>query len=89
MPRSRPSRSQRRKAGRRPQAPPAYRPAPPPPPVVGEAVETPTESAAESEPSVTKFSSRDYTYVQRELKRIIILGIAIIIAIVVISFFLP
>lgn len=88
MPRSRPSRSQRRKAGRRPQAPPAYRPAPPPP-VVREALEAPTRAAPESEPSVTKLTSRDYTYVQRELKRIIILGIAIIIAIVVISFFLP
>lgn len=88
MPRSRPSRSQRRKAGRRPQAPPAYR-APAPAPVVREALEAPAKAAGESEPSITKFSSRDYTYVQRELKRIIILGIAIIIAIVIISFFLP
>jgi hypothetical protein len=43
----------------------------------------------ERERSVTRFTTRDYSYVRRELARILILATAIIIAIVVISFFLP
>jgi hypothetical protein len=41
------------------------------------------------ERSVTRFTTRDYGYVRRELRRIVILATAIIIIIVVISFFLP
>lgn len=44
---------------------------------------------AAHEPSVTRFTARDYTYVRRELQRIAILASAIIIAIIVLSFFLP
>jgi len=42
-----------------------------------------------AEPSVTRFSARDYSYVRRELLRIAVLATAIVIAIVVLSFFLP
>ena len=41
------------------------------------------------EPSVTRFSARDYTYVRRELQRIAVLAAGIIVLIVVLSFFLP
>jgi hypothetical protein len=41
------------------------------------------------EPSVTRFTARDYTYVRKELQRIAILAGAIIIVIIVLSFFLP
>jgi hypothetical protein len=51
-------------------------------------VASPTLPSA-SEPSVTRFTQRDYTYVKRELQRIAILAVVIILAIVVLSFFLP
>lgn len=43
----------------------------------------------ERERHVTRFTTRDYTYVRRELRRIVVLATAVIIAIVVLSFFLP
>jgi len=49
----------------------------------------PAGPARERERTVTRFTARDYTYVRRELRRIVILATAIIIAIVVLSFFLP
>lgn len=50
---------------------------------------TPGAAERAREPSVARFSSRDYTYVQRELQRIALLAGAIILAIIVLSFFLP
>jgi len=47
------------------------------------------EPRKERERTVTRFTARDYTYVRRELRRIAILAAAIIVAIVVLSFFLP
>ena len=47
------------------------------------------EARKERERTVTRFTARDYTYVRRELRRIAILAAAIIVAIVVLSFFLP
>lgn len=91
MPRRRP-RSRRRRA-RRPPTPlaaarpvPASAPArPAAPPVAGPTVshEPPRER------SVTRFTTRDYSYVRRELQRIVLLAGAIFILIVVLSFFLP
>lgn len=49
----------------------------------------PAQPPRERERTVTRFTTRDYTYVGRELRRIVILATAIIIAIVVLSFFLP
>jgi hypothetical protein len=49
----------------------------------------PVEPRKERERPVTRFTARDYTYVRRELRRIVILAAAITIAIVVLSFFLP
>lgn len=101
MPKRRPSRRARR--GRTPTAPPfpassptpappgsskppeAPRPARPVAPVLPMA----TSRAEARERSVTRFTARDYTYVRREIQRIVILATAIVIAIIVISFFLP
>jgi len=52
-------------------------------------VAAPEERAPERERSVTRFSSRDYSYVARDLRRIVILATAIFITIIVLSFFLP
>ncbi len=84
----------RGKKGRRPLIPPAVQSAPAAPPPARPAplpVAVATSGAPERarEPSVTRFSVRDYTYVRRDLQRIILLAGAIIIAIVVLSFFLP
>jgi hypothetical protein len=57
--------------------------APPP------AAPTVVSAVSANEPSVTRFTSRDYTYVKRELRRIAVLAVVIIVAIVVLSFFLP
>jgi len=67
---------------RAPAAPAATTPAPAP-----EAAPRPI--ARKAEPTVTRFSARDYTYVRRELQRIIILATFIVVLIVVLSFFLP
>jgi len=50
----------------------------------GEAPTAPRERTA-----VSRLTRRDYSYVRRDLQRIIILAGAVIIAIVVLSFFLP
>jgi hypothetical protein len=48
-------------------------------------------SAQETAParSATRFSTRDYSFVRREIRRIAMLGIAIIVVILVLSFFFP
>jgi len=87
MPKRKPSRSRRRR-GARPPAPPVVavpsRPAPRPVPVAA-----PREPGPAREASVTRFTARDYTYVRREIQRIVLLAALIIVAIIVLSFFLP
>ena len=86
MPKPR-SRRGRRGRGRRPLPPPA---APlPRPSVATEAVAAPRAAERAHEPSVTRFSARDYSYVRREIQRIVLLAALIIVAIIVLSFFLP
>lgn len=85
MPKRKPTRSQRRRSQRSPAPPAPVRAAPRP--VMSQAA--PAEAESEPEPSVTRFASRDFTYVRRELRNIILLAGAIIITIVVLSFFLP
>lgn len=59
-------------------------------PVTPQAVAaTPRAPERAGEPSVTRFSSRDYSYVRRELQRIALLAGAIIVIIIVLSFFFP
>jgi len=85
MPKRRPSQSKRRRS-RRPPPPVAtaqQQPVRPLPAV------TPAAPAPAAEPSVTRFSTRDYSYVRREIARIAVLATAILITIVVLSFFLP
>ncbi len=103
MPKRKPTRSQRRRgpagytqrATPRPPAPATPAPAPLDPlaPVssVGVAPAIPAEQVREHirDRQITRFTARDYSYVKRELMRIAVLATAIIVAIVVISFFLP
>ena len=55
----------------------------------------PPPAAAAQEPAParprqgSRFTQRDYAYVRRDVQRIVILALGIIIAIVVLSFFLP
>ncbi len=87
MTKRKPARSQR-KRGRRPLAPagtsPPVRPTAPP-----LAIATPGASEHAGERSVTRFSTHDYSYVRREIQRIVLLAGAILVLIVVLSFFLP
>lgn len=87
MTRRKPSRS-RRKRGRRQPSPPVGAPPvrPTAPPV---AVAAPGAAEPARERSVTRFSTRDYTYVRREIRRIVLLAGVILVLIVVLSFFLP
>lgn len=91
MPRRKPSRS-RRKAGRR-QPSPRVADAPTRPTAAPVAVTTPGMAPPAPEPPrerpAVRSPSRDYTYVRREIQRIVLLAVAILIAIVVLSFFLP
>ena len=93
MPKRRPPR-RKRSAARPPLPRPAATPIAPVVTPLGEgaAVVAPAAPAPlrkEGERSVTRFTARDYSYVRRELRRIAILAVAIIIAIVILSFFLP
>jgi hypothetical protein len=88
MPKRKPPRSQRR--GRRPT------PAPPPPvtaapvrPVLAPAAPSALPVAPPRERTISRFTARDYTYVRRELVRIVLLASAIFVLIVILSFFLP
>ena len=89
MPKRKPSR--RRRRGARPQqAPSVAAPTRHVAPAVavataGQAPEAPTAR----EPSVTRLTTRDFSYVRREIRSILILAGAILITIVVLSFFLP
>jgi hypothetical protein len=46
-------------------------------------------AAAAREPSATRFTARDYAYVKSEVRRILVLAVAIVVALIVLSFFLP
>jgi len=88
----RPSQS-RRKRAQRPYSPPPpaatpplIRPSPEAAPAAGVSTLAP---ARPREPSVTRFGARDYSYVRREVRRIAVLAVGIIVLIVVLSFFLP
>ena len=54
---------------------------------VAEAGEAPT--APRERTAVSKLTRRDYSYVTRDLRRLLILAGAVLITIVVLSFFLP
>ncbi len=80
----------RRGRGRRPLAPPGPRPGPPPVQrLAPSGVAALSAPARADEPSVTRFSERDYGYVRRDFQRIALLATAIIVTIVILSFFLP
>lgn len=93
----RPSRSARRRRGRRPPAVAPSRPASAAP--HGEATADgaaplspaprPARPASSREPSLTRMSWRDYSYVRRDVQRILILATAVIVTIIVLSFFIP
>ncbi len=91
MPRRKPARS-KRKAGRR-QPPLRVADAPTRLTAAPVAVTTPGMALPAPEPPrerpAVQSPSRDYTYVRREIQRIVLLAVAILIAIVVLSFFLP
>jgi len=61
------------------------------PSVATMAVPTPAAPTAEPvrERSLSRFTARDYSYVRRELIRIVIIAAAMLILILVLSFFLP
>ncbi len=58
------------------------------PVAVAEAGEAPSAAPRERTPT-TKMTRRDYSYVRRDLQRIAVLATAVLITIVVLSFFLP
>jgi len=88
VPKGKPPR-RRRNRDRRPIAPPHI--AVPKAPTVEPEAAAEKPSAEETAParSATRFSTRDYSFVRREIQRIAMLGIAIIVVIFVLSFFLP
>jgi hypothetical protein len=91
VPKRKPSRSRRKASRRRP--PPRVADAPTRPTAAPVAVTTPGTAPAVSEPPrerpTSRAPTRDYTYVRREIQRIVLLAATILIAIVVLSFFLP
>ena len=58
-------------------------------PVAAPVPVAPPEERAPRERPVTRYSTRDYSYVARDLRRIVIVATAIFITIIVLSFFLP
>jgi len=58
------------------------------PVAVAEAGEAPT-TAPRERVATSKMTRRDYSYVRRDLRRIVVLATAILITIVVLSFFIP
>ena len=67
----------------------------PPPVAAGTAIATApapdvvAQPAPARERAFNRFTQRDYTYVRRELLRIVVLAAAIFVLIVILSFFLP
>lgn len=90
MPKSRQTRRGRRRGGR----PPVRPPAPAEAPTRAVAAPLPVAPAGEREVErprrrVGRRTTRDYTYVSRDVRRVLILATAVLITIVVLSFFLP
>jgi hypothetical protein len=63
-------------------------PTPAAPAAASDTLEAPP-AAPVRERAFNRFTARDYTYVRRELLRIAVLAVCIVIALVIISFFLP
>ena len=59
------------------------------PVAVAAAGEAPTISAPKARTATSRVTRRDYSYVRRDLRRIVVLASAVLITIVVLSFFLP
>ena len=89
MPKRKPSRSRRKRGGRPFVPPPIATPAAIQPVAAPAPIPAPAPSETPRERSISRFSARDYSYVRRELLRIAVLAVAIMITIVVLSFFLP
>jgi len=89
MPKRKPPRSQRRRGGRPFVPPPIATPAAIQPVAAPAPAPAPAPGEPSRERSISRFSARDYSYVRRELARIAVLAVAILIALVVLSFFLP
>ena len=93
MPKQRKFAQSRRKRAQRPYSPPP--PAATPPAIRPAAEATPAAAVSTlapsrpRDPSVTRFGARDYSYVRREVRRIAVLAVGIIVLIIVLSFFLP
>ena len=86
----RPPRSQRR--GQRRPSPRLVMPPPPTPttaPSIAATVPAPAPVELAKERSLSRFTARDYSYVRREMIRIVIIATAMLIIIFVLSFFLP
>lgn len=60
-----------------------------PPVAATPAPQAPAQPAPARERAFNRFTARDYTYVRRELLRIVVLATAILILIFILSFFLP
>ncbi len=88
MPKAKPPRSRRRRTRRPPPAPSGVAQRARPPVAQASFEELPAQETA-VEPSVRRSSARDYTFVRREVQRIALLAAAIIVTIVILSFFLP
>ncbi len=90
MPKRKPSRSQRRRGARQSAPPRVAAPVRPvsQPLAVAQPGRAP-EAPAPREASVTRFSARDYSYVRSEIRSILVLAAAILLTLVVVSFFLP
>lgn len=59
------------------------------PVAVAEAGVAPSTTAPRERAPSSKMSRRDYSYVRRDLRRIVVLATAVLITIVVLSFFIP
>ena len=93
MPKSRKVPRSRRKRGTRPPIVPSAPPAAPRP--VARPIEMDAAAAPEPQAEPARFRgtarrvAEDYSYVRRDLQRIAVLATAVIVAIIVLSFFLP
>ncbi len=90
MPKSRSSRRNRK--GRKPAARPVGQQAArvvAQPLAVAAAGEAPTVSAPKERTATSRVTRRDYSYVRRDLQRLAVLASAVLITIVVLSFFIP
>ena len=68
---------------------PALQPAALSPSPAAAAVAAPAPAEPVRERSIGRFTARDYGYVKREILRIVIIALAMLVIVVVLSFFLP